>query len=76
MEVEVKIPVYYKGEEVGDYFADILVDGRVIVELKALSSLTNEHEAQLLNYLKATGRKVGLLLNFGTRQVQVKRRVL
>jgi GxxExxY protein len=54
-EPEVKIPVYYKGELVGDYSADILVEGRIILELKALSALTTEHEAQLLNYLKATG---------------------
>ncbi len=73
---EVQIPVYYKGELVGDYHADILVDGRIILELKALSALTSEHEAQLLNYLKATGYKIGLLLNFGAKQVQVKRRIL
>ena len=75
-EPEVKIPVYYKDELVGDYYADIVVDGRVILELKALNKLTSEHEAQLLNYLKATGHKIGLLLNFGTRKVQVKRRIL
>ena len=71
-----KIPVYYKDELVGDYYTDIVVDGRVILELKALNKLTSEHEAQLLNYLKATGHKIGLLLNFGTRKVQVKRRIL
>ena len=75
-EPEVKIPVYYKDEMVGDYYVDILVEGRIIVELKALSNLTTEHEAQLLNYLKATSHKVGLLLNFGTRRVQTKRRIL
>lgn len=73
---EVKIPVYYKGELVGDYSADILVEGRIILELKALSALTTEHEAQLLNYLKATGFKVGLLINFGTSRVQIKRKIL
>jgi GxxExxY protein len=76
VETEAKIPVYYKGELVGDYYADILVSGRVIVELKALSKLISEHEAQLLNYLKATGHRIGLLLNFGTRKVQIKRRIL
>lgn len=76
VEVEVRLPVYYKDELVGDYYADIIVNERVILELKALSSLTSEHEAQLLNYLKATGHKVGLLLNFGTRKVQVKRKIL
>ena len=73
---EVKIPVYYKDELVGDYSADVLVEGRIILELKALSALTGEHEAQLLNYLKATGHKVGLLINFGTNRVQVKRKIL
>jgi GxxExxY protein len=61
---------------VGDYYADIVVDGRIILELKALGKLTGDHEAQLLNYLKATGHKIGLLLNFGTTKVQVKRRIL
>lgn len=74
--VEARIPVYYKGELVGDFSADILVNGRIILELKALSDLTSQHEAQLLNYLKATGNKVGLLLNFGTKRVQVKRKIL
>ena len=75
-EPEVKIPVYYKDELVGDYSADILVEGRIILELKALSGLASEHEAQLLNYLKATSFKVGLLINFGTNRVQIKRRIL
>lgn len=74
--VEAKIPVYYKGELVGDFSADILVNDRIILELKALSDLTSQHEAQLLNYLKATGNKVGLLLNTGTKRVQVKRKIL
>lgn len=73
---EIKIPVYYKGELIGDYSADILVEERIILELKALSTLTTEHEAQLLNYLKATGLKVGLLINFGTSRVQIKRKIL
>jgi GxxExxY protein len=73
---EVKIPVYYKRELIGDYSADILVEGRIILELKTLSNLTTEHEAQLLNYLKATGLKVDLLLNFGTHRVQIKRKIL
>lgn len=59
------IKVYYEGEEVGDYFADILVADKVIVELKSAKQLAAEHEAQLLNYLKATDIEVGLLINFG-----------
>ena len=61
------IVVYYEGEEVGYYAADILVCGSVIVELKAAIALAEEHVAQLLNYLKATKYEVGLLLNFGPK---------
>jgi len=59
------IRVLYEGEVVGEYFADILVDNRVILEIKAVKNLVLDHEAQLLNYLKATDIEVGLLLNFG-----------
>jgi len=61
------IRVLYDGQLIGEYFADILVEGKVIVEIKAAKSLIEEHEAQLLNYLKATDIEVGLLLNFGVR---------
>jgi len=60
-----QIPVYYAGQLVGEYFADILVNGVVMLELKAAQRLLDEHEAQLLNYLKATPVEVGLLLSFG-----------
>ena len=66
--------VSYEGKVVGEYFADMLIDGKVIVEIKAGKYLAPEHEAQLLNYLKATDVEVGLLLNFGPRP-QVKRKV-
>lgn len=59
------IKVVYESEVIGEYFADILVDNKVIVEIKAAKSLAVENEAQLLNYLKATDIEVGLLLNFG-----------
>ena len=59
------IKVFYESQLVGEYFADLLVDDAVIVELKAAERLIPEHEAQLLNYLKATEMEVGLLLNFG-----------
>lgn len=68
------IKVSYEGKVVGEYFADILIDGKVIVEIKAGKYLAPEHEAQLLNYLKATDVEVGLLLNFGPKP-QVKRKV-
>ena len=68
------IKVSYEGEIVGEYFADILVDNKVIVEIKGAKSLASEHEAQLLNYLKATNVEVGLLLNFGPKP-EVKRKL-
>ncbi len=61
------IKVVYEEEIIGEYFADILVDNKVIVEIKAAKSLAIENEAQLLNYLKATEIEVGLLLNFGPK---------
>ena len=68
------IKVYYEKKEVGDYYADLLVNDLVIVELKASKSLCEEHEAQLINYLKATPIEVGLLLNFG-KKVEFKRKI-
>jgi GxxExxY protein len=68
------INVFYGDEKVGLYFADMIVNGCVIVELKAADGLASEHEAQLTNYLKATEVEVGLLLNFG-REPQHKRKV-
>ena len=60
------IQVFYKNQAVGEYFADLIVENCVIVELKAVENILKTHEAQLLNYLKATEIEVGLLLNFGT----------
>ena len=68
------IKVYYETEEVGDYYADLLVNDLVIVELKAAESLCEENEAQLINYLKATKIEVGLLLNFG-KKAEFKRKI-
>lgn len=62
---QVPIHVAFQGQMIGEYYADLLVENSVIVELKAASQLTSEHEAQLLNYLRATPYEVGLLLNFG-----------
>jgi GxxExxY protein len=70
------IPVMYKGEKAKDFFCDFLVDGKVLVELKALKAITNVEEAQVLNYLKATGLTVGLLINFGEQSLRYKRLVL
>lgn len=63
--MEAPISVFYGGEMIGEYYADLLVAGKVIVELKAVKEFASEHEAQLLNYLKSTSYEVGLLLNFG-----------
>ena len=70
------ITVNYKGQCVGEYFADILVEDRVIIELKTAEKIEKIHEAQLLNYLKATGIQVGLLVNFRHSKAEIKRLVL
>ena len=72
--LEVPMSVLYRERVVGDYVADMVVQDKIIVEAKAVSKLHSVHEVQLVNYLKATGVQVGLLMNFG-RSVQVKRRV-
>ena len=71
---QMPLTVWFKGHIVGEYVADIVVENAVLVELKACEALTVEHEAQLVNYLKATSFEVGLLLNFG-RKPEVRRRV-
>ena len=72
-QAQVPIQVYYKGEIVGDYYADLVVEDKVIIELKAQEHLNKAHEAQLLNYLKATKIEVGLLVNFAYPKATVKR---
>ncbi len=67
------IAVHYDGRRVGEYFADLLIEDRIICELKAISALTPDHEIQLVNYLTATGLNTGLLFNFG-KSVTVKRK--
>ncbi|MER3431055.1 MAG: GxxExxY protein [Blastocatellia bacterium] len=69
-EQQVPIKVEYLGVIVGDYYADILVDGKVILELKACDRITDIHKAQALNYLKATGIDLALILNFGARSFE------
>ena len=70
---QVPVSVRYEGRTVGEYFADILVEDRVVCELKANETLIKEHEVQLVNYLTSTGIDIGLLINFG-RSVTVKRK--
>jgi GxxExxY protein len=74
VEQQKNIKVYYESEMVGDYFADLIINNLVIVELKTAENICEEHEAQLLNYLKATDKEVGLLLNFG-KIPEVKRKI-
>jgi GxxExxY protein len=71
---QVPIQVYYEGQVVGDYFADMVIDDKIILELKTSESIAKEHEAQLINYLKATKMEIGLLLNFG-KTPQFKRKI-
>ena len=74
-EREKRIQVYYGEQVVGDFVADILVEEKIILELKSITKVHPAHEAQLINYLKATGIEVGLLINFGEK-VEIKRKVL
>ena len=67
------ISVYYQGRLAGEYFADLLVDSEVLIEMKAVRTLEDGHFAQCLNYLRATGLKTCLLMNFGQPELQVKR---
>ena len=75
LEVEQQKPisVYYEDQPVGEYFADILVEGKVLLELKAAECISMAHEAQLLNYLKGTRISVGLVLNFGPKPTFIRR---
>jgi GxxExxY protein len=75
-ENQVPIKVNYKGSEVGEYFADIVVEGQIILEIKAVESLQKIHDAQILNYLKATGYKIGLLVNFRHPKAEIKRFIM
>jgi len=71
---EFPLKVKYHNVVVGDYFADIIADDKIVIEVKAVSKLESVHEVQLVNYLKATGVEVGLLINFG-QSVEIKRRI-
>ena len=72
VETQKEITVLYHGQSVGKYYADLLINGNIILELKAVECLRSEHRFQLINYLKATGIEVGLLLNFG-KSAEVRR---
>jgi GxxExxY protein len=72
-EQQFPIKVIYDGEMVGDYIADLLVEGRILIELKAVKTLDEIHLAQCMNYLKATGHQACLLINFGVPKIEIKR---
>ena len=74
VESEKPVSVYYDGQDVGEYFADMVVADKVILEIKAVQVINPAHEAQLVNYLKATNIDIGLLLNFG-KSLEVKRKI-
>ena len=74
-EAQKPITVYYDGEIVGEFVADIIVNDTVILELKSVRRVIKAHEVQLVNYLVATGKPIGLILNFGESKVEVKRKV-
>jgi GxxExxY protein len=76
IESQKTFPVLYEGTVVGDYKADLVVAGKVILECKAVAALDQVHEAQLVNYLKASGLHIGLLINFGRSKLQYRRLVL
>ena len=72
-----EIPIFYKGRRLKKcYEADLIAYNKIVIEIKALDQLTTREEAQILNYLKATGMEVGLLINFGTEKLEWKRKVL
>lgn len=71
---QVPIPVFYQGTQVGDFFADLIVDEHLLLELKAVEHVLPLHETQLVNYLTATKRDIGLLINFGSDRVTIKRK--
>lgn len=73
-ESQKSLSVNYKNRGIGDFKADIVVENKIVIEIKAVNKLATQHEAQLINYLKATGIKVGLLVNFGEK-LEFKRRV-
>jgi len=71
---EYPIKVLFKDKIVGNFYADLLVEDKIIIEIKAVDCLAKIHEVQIVNYLKSTGLDVGLLINFGTEYIQVKRK--
>ena len=74
VEKQKRLVVYYENQQIGNYFADFLIEEKVIIELKAVERLVEEHELQIINYLRATDLEVGLILNFG-KKPEFKRKI-
>lgn len=72
VEVQKPVPVHFRGQTIGEYFADMVVEGIVLIGLKSCQAINEAHKAQCLNYLKATGLKTCLLINFGPEGVKIK----
>jgi GxxExxY protein len=72
-QAQVPLKVMFRGQNVGDFVADVIVEEKVLLELKAIKGLTAEHQAQTINYLKATGIDLGLLINFGNSKLEFRR---
>lgn len=70
IQAQVPLKVTFRGVIVGDFFADLIVENKILIEIKSVSKLTSDHKAQVINYLNATGFEVGLLVNFGTSRVE------
>jgi GxxExxY protein len=73
VQAQTPLSVQFRGKAVGQFYADILVEDSVIIEIKAVSALTGEHQSQVINYLKGTGKEIGLLVNFDRPKVEYKR---
>jgi GxxExxY protein len=74
-ESQKRVPVYYEQELVGDFVADIVIEDKIIIELKSVKNIVKAHEVQLVNYLVSTKKQVGLVINFGEDKVEIKRKV-
>jgi GxxExxY protein len=72
-EAQIDLKVRFRGAVIGDFSVDVLVENKILLELKAVSALAKEHQAQLINYLKATGMEVGMLINFGNPKLEYRR---
>lgn len=72
-EFQVPLKVTFRGKVVGEFFADVIIEQKVLIELKTVKSLLPEHQAQVINYLRATGLEIGLLVNFGNPKLEIRR---